>query len=231
MKKLLALVLSASAIAAMADVVGSNEIGTLEITSTLKNTVVAVPFGTLGASVDTIKPSDLVLTTGLTAGDQLYVFKDGAYQAWLLESSGWSPVANSSIGTDGLPTATAGSADTTVNTGSGFWLVRGSSYEEGTSFKFYVYGEYKENVISTIIPGANLIANPLDHAVAPVFTGTPADGDTILVPQSGVLPLRYTYRGGNWKHNGSATELPAFVSGQGAWYIYKGTGSLTCTWN
>lgn len=231
MKRLAAAILSVSALAAAADTTatGSNEIGTLAITSTLKNTVVAVPFTRLG-SLDA-EPQELVLTANLTEGDQLYIFEDGAYKGYVLGSSGWAGVANASIGSDGLPICIAADGSTTLATGSGFWLVRNSSYVEGTAFTFYIYGEYRSDVTSAITAGAqNLIANPLAVAASPNFSATPADGDAILFPQAGVLPKRYTYSKGKW-HCDLEDRLPAFAAGQGAWYISKGFENMTCTWN
>lgn len=229
MKRLVAAILSASALAAAADTVtGSNEIGTLAITSTLKNTVVAVPFKTLGGSVDAVKPQELVLTANLTEGDQLYIFQGGAYKGYVLGSSGWEGVDNASIGSDGLPTCTAATDSTTVATGSGFWLVRKDVPAE--PFTFYIYGEYKADVASSITAGAqNLIANPLAVPANPEFSLTPANGDAILFPQAGVLPKRYTYKNSVWNCD-LETGLPAFAAGQGAWYISKGASDMTCTW-
>lgn len=229
MKRLVAAFVCASSLAAMAETVpGSNMIGTLAITSTLKNTVVAVPFTRLG-SVDAVKPQELVLTANLTEGDQLYIFEDGAYKGYVLGSSGWEGVDNASIGSDGLPTCTAATDSTTVATGSGFWLVRKDVPAE--PFTFYIYGEYKADVASSITAGAqNLIANPLAVPANPEFSLTPANGDAILFPQAGVLPKRYTYKNGVWNCD-LETGLPAFAAGQGAWYISKGESDMTCTWN
>lgn len=228
MKRLFAAFVCASSLAAMAETVpGSNMIGTLAITSTLKNTIVAVPFTRLG-SLDAVKPQELVLTANLAEGDQLYIFENGAYKGYLLGSSGWEGVENSSIGSDGLPACTPATDSTTLATGSGFWLVRKD--EPAEAFTFYIYGEYKTPVASSIKAGAqNLIANPLSVAAKPVFSATPVNGDAILFPQAGVLPKRYTYKNGVWNYD-LETGLPAFAAGQGAWYISRGESNMTCTW-
>lgn len=231
MKRLAAAILSVSALAAMAETVpGSNMIGTLAITSTLKNTVVAVPFTRLG-SLDAVKPQELVLTANLTEGDQLYIFEDGAYKGYVLSSSVWTPVETASIGSVGLPTFEAADGSATLATGSGFWLVRKD--KPAGEFTFYIYGEYRPNVTSAITAGAqNLIANPLAIPASPSFSATPADGDAILFPQAGVLPKRYTYSttDGKW-HCDLDVGLPEFAAGQGAWYVSKGESDMTCTWN
>ena len=237
MKKLLAIAISAAALSAMAETVtGSNEIGTLAITSNMKQTVVAVPFRKLGASVDTIAPSDLILNTNLEAGDQLYVFGyyangKGSYKGWRLNGSGvWESVANASIDQYGTPTCSSADNNTVVSVGSGFWLVRAT--EPSESFTFYVYGQYVDGVVSNIAAGKqNLFANPLSVEARPVISGTPENGDQILIPQTGTIPLRYTYKSGSWMHRAKAEEsLPAFQAGQGAWYVSKGSSNLTCTW-
>lgn len=238
MKNLLAIAISAAALSAMADATtaeGSNEIGTLAITSNMKQTVVAVPFTKLGASVDTIAPSDLVLNTNLVEGDQIYVFGydangKGSYKGWKLNGSGvWESVANASIDEYGTPTCSSADNNTVVSVGSGFWLVRKT--EPSGSFTFYVYGQYVDRVVSNIAAGKqNLFANPLSVEARPVISETPENGDQILIPQTGTIPLRYTYKSGSWMHRAETVALPAFQAGQGAWYVSKGSSNLTCTW-
>lgn len=230
MKKLLAIAISAAALSAMADATtaeGSNEIGTLAIQSSLRKTIVAVPFNTLGEATTSIKPSDLILTTGLLDGDQLYIFKNGAYEGWLLDGSAWTAVDNAVAG---LPDRSKADGETTVPLGSGFWLVRNSSYVEGTPFTFYIYGQYVSGVTSDIVAGAqNLIANPLTEPARPNIA-KPSAGDVILVPQQGPAPQRYTYRNNAWKQSGSTVTLPQFAPGTGAWYISAGSSNTTCSW-
>lgn len=233
MKKLLAIAISAAALSAMAETVtGSNEIGTLEITSTHKKTVVAVPFNTLGTDATSIKPSDLVLNTNLVEGDQIYVFGydangKGSYKGWVLDNSAaWTAVDNSEVGSDGTPKRSKADGNTTVPLGSGFWLVRNSSYVEGTSFKFYIYGQYT-NVTSTITANAyNLIANPKSTAVTFNFDG--AKGDYLIVP-NGEKPKRYEYDGSKWYTKGSNAG-PVVQPGQGFWYVSAGGGSGSYAW-
>ena len=228
MKKLLAIAISAAALSAMAETVtGSNEIGTLEITSTHKKTVVAVPFNTLGADATSIKPSDLILTTNLTAGDQLYVYQNGAYKGWVLDNSEWEAVDSAMASSDGTPTLNPPDVNTTVPLGSGFWLVRNSSYVEGTPFTFYIYGQYAANVTSTITANAyNLIANPKSTAVTFKFAG--AKGDYLIVP-NGEKPKRYEYDGSKWYTKGSNAG-PVVQPGQGFWYVSAGGGSGSYAW-
>lgn len=227
MKKLLAIAISAAALSAMAETVtGSNEIGTLAIQSSLRKTIVAVPFKTLGAGTDVnyTNPSNLVLTTGLSSGDQLYVYNEGAYSGWILQGSTWAAADNSVAG---LPERSVADGETTVPLGSGFWLVRAE--EPSEEFTFYIYGQYVSGVTSDIVAGAqNLIANPLTKAAQPEIENA-FEGDMVLIPRSGPAPRRYTYLDGVWK-SGSAVGLPQFAPGTGAWYISAGGSGTTCSW-
>ena len=232
MKKLLSIAISAAALSAVAAeiVTGSNEIGTLEITSTHKKTVVAVPFQTLGEAATSINPSNLVLTAGLDADDQLYVYQDGDYTGWILQDNVWTAADNVVAG---IPERSAADGETTVPLGSGFWLVRNSSYKEGTSFKFYIYGQYAANVMSTITANAyNLIANPKSAEVDFGFAGA-KKGDYLVVP-NGERPKRYDYDGSKWYTKGPNGVVqyggPKVPPGQGLWYVSDGGGSGKYAW-
>lgn len=223
-------VMQTSLLALATTVMSANTLGVMVITSSNRNTVVAVPFAKIGSMVESIDPAKFVSQANLTEGDLLYAFKDDVYKGWRLDGSGnWVAVANNEIGSDGLPMCEAADENYTVAMGSGIWLVRKD--EPVGTFRFYVYGDYRGEPVSTINAGAkNLIANPLGFRARPVLSSTPAEGDALLVPGSGPLPLRWTFRGGAWRHDGKAASLPVFAVGHGAWYISKGDVDMSCSW-
>ncbi len=152
MKKLLSVAVSSLAMAAMAVDVAT--VGVTEVTTTLKNTIVAVPFEKLGGG--DINVHDIVKTTGLPEVTQLYVFNGGNYKGWLCQNGAWQAMTTAST-IDGITVGTPAGTETMV-AGSAIWLVLP---EVPTSEqKFIVYGAYKTGVTSAIAPGTNLIANP-----------------------------------------------------------------------
>ena len=78
MKKLLFLAVASFAMAAVA-VDFSPTIGVTQVTTTNKNTIVAVPFNSL-ADGGNMSVTNLVCTNGLDNGTHIYVFKGGKYK-------------------------------------------------------------------------------------------------------------------------------------------------------
>ena len=102
-------VLCALAAAAAATVfadVTSNVCGLLKITSDLKNTIIGVPWVEVGTTPDAdIKVAKLVKTDNLTAGDMLYYYNAGTWNAWTLGADGWGPNTTGTV--DGKTVAAA----------------------------------------------------------------------------------------------------------------------------
>ena len=239
MKKLLTIAFAASAFAAAADsTVAGNEVGVLKVTSSLKNTVVAVPFTELGGG--NVCVSNIVKTANLAAGDELYVYSGGAYKAWVLTVGGdsalyWNAVGTASISADGtLPHGSGPAADsTTLAPGNAIWLVRNGTSRD-LSVPFYVYGGYT-SVSQSVTAGTksapawNLVANPTAAAATP-SVASPAKLDMVCVPNGTAVPTKYIYNGSAWQGSAGAGPLPAIAPGQGFWYVSKG-GSGAVSWN
>lgn len=241
MKKLLTIAFAASAIAAAADsTVAGNEVGILKVTSSLENTVVAVPFTELGGG--NVCVSNIVKTANLKAGDELYVYSGGAYKAWVLTTGAdsalyWKAVGNATIGADGTISHSDGAAadSTTLAAGSAVWLARkGSGHGTLSSEPFYVYGGTPGSISQSVTAGTksapvwNLVANPTGAAATPSIA-SPAKLDEIRIPNGTTSPTRCIYNGSVWQRQG-ATGLPSIPVGQGFWYISKG-GSGAVSWN
>lgn len=234
MKKLLSLSVASLALVAAAEYTASPLIGVTEITTTNKNTIVAVPFNSL-AGAGNISVTDLVCTNGLSTGTSIYVFKDNGYKAWLLQGSGWE--AATTVG-EGAPYVAPGSGDEVVASPGAIWVVL--TQAPTTPQHIYIYGQYTNATESAVAANAsNLIANPLQSAATFALDGTPAIGDMIIIPNDGT-PESYTYakmRGsqdGVWTRSGSAPVASLSMSiqvGQGFWYVAKGSSVTKVTWS
>ena len=232
MKKLLAIAVCASAVAAFADLEPTTlgTVGVTAITSTLTNTVVAVSYKDL-AEAGNIAVSNIVKTTNLLEGDRLYVFNNGSYQVYKLSSNGgyWQKMTNAEVGSTGGLTITEGVAANSklLAVGQGIWLVRGPKWD-GEEFTFYIYGKPANSNTVPVSSGTNLVGNPTTSNVAPTVAN-PSDGDRVLVPQNFALPITYTYNETKkqWSHTGSDHKkvfgaLPEIKAGTGFWYVAKG---------
>ena len=229
--------MAVSAVAETHDIeIGS--IGVTKITSSLKNTIVAVSFADLEAGGE-IKVADLVRTDNLTAGDQLAVFNGNTYDTWTLQGGAW--VKNDMTftqGSDGLLEGTGTAADeATKVVGTGFWLIRNNDYTEGTEFTFYVFGKPVTSPTSSVpAKTVSLIGNPTQNdieLIAEKITGVTV-GDRIHLPQAGGFKV-YTYGEKGWYTFNESTKLyaysnPTIPAGKGVWYLSVGENTVTITW-
>lgn len=242
MKKLLSIAVCASAVAAFGEAVDVSlaEVGVTAITSSLTNTIVAVSYEDLGGG--DITASNVVKTANLSVGDRLYIFNNGKYQVYQLDSDkkwivsldyeldgvGQQQVINSPV-----------AALKTLGVGSGFWLVRPNGWAgDGT---FYTYGKPFDAALSTNITHGTtaMVGNPRKVAATPTITNA-AVGDTIHVPSaSNANKIQiYTYNGtdfgyGSTRRGKTRTVLSNIPAGTGFWYVAKGTNSVsdvTITW-
>jgi hypothetical protein len=231
----------ALATAALADYTDGKVCGWMRIDSTLPVTAVGVPWVDVGNTNSNVKVADLVKTDGLTDGDNLYVFNNGTWTFYTLDSGAWvaGTTANSSI------TATAGTPGTaTIARGQALYLER-SSYSQ----PFYVYGAVGSALTSTTLTGATkyLVASPKATAFTPTTSNisgaTPksrtAAGDQIVVPLTGGATRTYTLAGGKWGYatsTGRVTQddtanYQPVPLGTGFWYVTSSSeNSITITW-
>ena len=222
MKKLLSIAVATLAVAAVADYT-PQQVGVTAVTTTLKSTVVSVPFTSLAGG--NISAKELVKTTNLAEGTCLYVFQDNAYTGWVLAGNQWGPVTVAST-VDGVSVGIP-AGNQKLNAGDAIWLVRPGT--DTGSKTFYIYGTPVAGLNSKTIPATsdavvhNLVANPL-QSNATISVDSVVAGDEIIIPGDGV-PVRYNYKtrkdgtGGTWRCNGQAASLPTIAVGQGFWYI------------
>ncbi len=244
-------ILCAAALAALpvvANVTGSNVCGWMKIESSLKNTIVAVPWVEVGEGTD-IKVANLVKTDNLTAGDFLYVYT-GTWNAYKLEGTPlvWKPAIG--VGEKGVEIPAAPD-DQKIACGSAIFLQR-----QDASKPFYIYGQYVQNVdeqkevtAGVSAPAFSLVASPKDTAFDPNGTGAITDAnvaDKIIIPQNGGASLIYswnadksewgcyekktvefdgqTFSKQTWK---AADVIPM---GTGFWYVSQGESAAKLKW-
>ena len=235
MKKILCGILCASAGAVLADVTNTvATIDVIEVTSTLSNTVVAIPGLDLSSGGE-LAISNLVKTTqgkGLTPGDRLLAFSGGKYEIWTLNNSRKWEKNDKKFSISGTGAEASDGTDASLFTlpvGSGIWLSRQGSGS------FFVYGAHT-NVLSTVVAAGTtaLVGNPsmATENATPSIAGAYA-GDQILVPTSKFLKT-YTYSSGAWKSmdddDNIVTGLPQIERGQGFWYKSTGSADVTISW-
>ena len=228
MKKLFLIAVASVAVAAVADSY-SPTIGVTQISTTNRNTIVAVPFTSL-ADGGNVSVTDLVSTNGLGVGTYIYVFKDNTYKAWSLQNSGWAPV-NTVAQNDEISIPSSG--DDLVASPGAIWVILPTAPVAPESKTFCIYGQYTNVTESAVAVGSNLIANPLQSDATITLTGTPAVNDTLIVPNDGD-PVSYIYtRRNKWVSGGVANDnlSPVIKVGQGFWYIARDGSTVSkITW-
>ena len=259
MKKLLMITMLATATAHAVESLeysySVNQMGMLQVESSLTNTIIAVPWVDWSADTNAapeIVASNLVKTANLTDGDRLYVFNNPRYDVYELQNGAWESLKTVTAvdGSDVQVSSAEDAATRRLVRGSGLWLKRQKPLDEnGKPIYFYLYGQYKPEQLYTRIT-AGTYAEPCWNLVAPPgvvnydlnrITGA-GEKDEIIVPTD-KEPKRYYYDGG-WYYTTNAvvqvgsrsavkairvtddTEVPR---GTGFWYISNG-GSPIISW-
>lgn len=243
-------VLCALAAAAAATVfadVTSNVCGLLKITSDLKNTIIGVPWVEVGTTPDAdIKVAKLVKTDNLTAGDMLYYYNAGTWNAWTLGADGWEP--NTTVTVDGKTVAAPQGAQG-IARGQALILER-----KDVTKPFYLYGQFTtaaaaaQSIVagSATAPGYTLLASPKVEAFDFNAEGkivNPGVNDQIIIPKNGGDNTILTLQDGKWGYRKATTakkfgktvttytwtQADALAAGTGFWYVSKG-GTPTFNW-
>lgn len=237
MKKLLSIAMASLAVAALADPpanTASPTIGVTAITTSLKNTIISVPFTALSGGGN-ISVTDMVATNNFVANDWIYVFNGETYSAWTLDpASGW--VAATSASTSGdIVDAVANDANKYVAAPGAIWIVLSAV---PTSPKtFYIYGNFDTRPVSQTLSGVGsyLVANPKQADATLTVTGA-AKKDAIVIPTNEGQD-RYTYsqlRGQpdsiGWYKNGEKVSSFTIPAGQGFWYVRNTSSDVVLGW-
>lgn len=236
MKTILSLAAAFLALVAIAEPEPSPIIGVTQISTTNKNTLVAVPFTSLTNSTVALSVKDLVCTNGLENNTWIYVHSGSAYSAWKLTAEGWQAAISATPAQ--IIEASAAEANQTVNYGTSFWIVLPEAPAAGTPKTFCIYGNATAlpSALPAITEGVNFVANP-NQADATLTVVGMVPGDEIVIPQDGAN-LRYQYgiskktKEGNWLNNGAIADSIQVKCGQGFWYITTNTAqTVTFTFN
>lgn len=217
MKKILLVAAIASTFMAFAEGEESNatevqQIGITKVESTYANTIVAISYS---GNID-----KLVKTTNLMTGDLLFIYDNGSYSSWTLNSTKeWEQTfefsnngSNAGINPSGFSRAI----------GTGIWLVR-----QNPTVPFYIYGTPASVATITVEAGANLIGNPYPTGKIPTIAN-PTFRDAIYVPAGAGMAV-YTYgKDGAW-HKGASTGLPTIPANTGFWYVAQESETITTT--
>ena len=230
MKKLLSVALCAAASMAMAatDVTIAN-VGVTKVTipANQQNTIIAASFNDLTDISNPAKIANLVKMTNLTTGDELRLYKDGAYSVWTYDGDKKAWIAPTSVTSTGSE-AGADPATTGATVGSGLWFIR---KDATAAMDLVLYGTTLSTAqTSTLAAGWNLVGNS-SFASYEITTGT--KGDVIRKVVNGKL-REYEKKTAGWKYqsiaNGKVTwvlENPTVAAGEGIWYNAKSAGSIT----
>lgn len=196
------------------------------------NTVVGVPWLNVGTGNVTI--SNLISTAGLTNGDGVYLYENGTWSGYVLNSSTgvWEPATT--IGEDSIVTSTGADAKA-VARGTGLIIQRANA-----NATIYLCGRYTNETITTTIAANSLtlIANPTTSAKT-IGDGIGTVGDEIRVPQNGGGLLTYEKRSDGWgtevvtttTQGGRTKKIRTWTTGcelapgMGAWYKCGATGT------
>lgn len=235
MKKLLSVSLATLAFAAVAEYQPIT-VGVTTITPTTQDTIIPVPYTTIGSSTD-VSVHDLVKAANLPNNTMLYYFDGTNYKAWKKNSSGaWStPDISATIGSAAV---SAGSTEIHVAVGAALWV----SFPSGTTLNeqsVVVYGSPAATTNSTVNLGqVNLLCNPSTSTVTGEALATKLSfaekGDRIRLIAAD-FSGEYVKAASGWKQNTGTgyvnTTLPSIASYQGFWYIPKTrSGTAEINW-
>ncbi len=235
MKKLLTIAIASASVAAVASTF-SPTIGVNTLSLSKKNNIIPVQFTSLESAEGTaVKASALVCTNNIPVGSHLYVFQNGSYSGWELQSTGWAPQTEISTA-DGISPGTPASSQT-LATGTAIWLSFAEAPKSAVSVAFY--GQVATTTNSTIEAGAaNLICNPTSasvNLVSKLSSLTLVKGDKIL-PVGDDFSGYYVYSGSAWskvepgKVPTSGIAEISLSANQGVWFYSKSGSSRVINW-
>lgn len=227
MKKLLSIAFcAAAAFAASAETASTAlvTVGVIPVTlpAGQANTIIAAAFTGLEGGELTI--ANVVKTTNLAAGDQILLFKDGGYTAWVLgDDKKWNATdANFTLDSAGNTTVTTGAeTSTTVTAGQGLWIVRKDATDAAT---IAIYGKFVDSPTTTVAANTwTLVGN------AGIKDLTFSEGESrmqiITVVNGKLREYNYSTKKKSWWYNAATDggdqdvkwESPTITPGFGFW--------------
>lgn len=227
MKKLLSIAFcAAAAFAASAESASTAlvTVGVIPVTlpAGQKNTIIAAAFTGLEGGELTI--ANVVKTTNLAQGDQILLFKDGGYTAWVLDADKkWQKTeANFTLDSAGNNIATTGAeTTTTVTAGQGLWIVRKDATDAAT---IAIYGKFVDAPSTTVAAKTwTLVGN------AGIKNLTISEGEKdmhiITVVDGKLREYNYSTKKKSWGYNATTDggaqnvvwQSPSIAPGFGFW--------------
>ncbi len=252
MKSILFAATAALAVSLQAAVEANNTLCRIQVDSSAKSVIVAVPLVAVGSG--DIKVTDYIMTTNLKEGDSILQWNSttSAWEGWVINASGaWE--AATSVSVNGVST-TEPADDSALARGAAVWLNRSeATITENSSF--YLYGQVASDAVTLTAEAGKytLLGNPTTSTLdlSTLSWSNSTVGDTIYLSSetTGVIK-HYEYRvptDGNtaaWcsktvtknEKGFSKTTYTAISSGavtlapgEGFWYNSKGTATPTVT--
>jgi len=235
------------------DVMTTETVGWLKVTSTAKSTIVSVPWVQVGGDGASVQVAKLVKTDTLTAdgGVMLYYYDGSDYWAWALQTVStvktWVPATISSASNGVTTNNQSPAADYALPRGKALFVYRPNGSTDGDIYLYGALATTGMDAVATVANGYTLIGNP---TAAPknlndaTMSGTPNSGDRIQVPgDDGAIAVEYYYdsttsKWGYMKAGASIiTGIPGprtfsneatIPAGRGVWYKSAG-GAPTFT--
>ncbi len=250
MKSILFAATAALAVSLQAAVEANNTLCRIQVDSSAKSVIVAVPLVAVGSG--DIKVTDYIMTTNLKEGDSILQWNStsSAWEGWVINASGaWE--AATSVSVSGV-TATTPASDSALARGEAVWLNRSEdTITESTSF--YLYGQVASGSVTLTAEAGKytLLGNPTTSTLdlSTLSWNDCTVGDTIYLSSetAGVIK-HYEYRvptdgdTAKWcskkvsvdddgfsttTYTAITTGAVTLAPGEGFWYNSKGTATPT----
>ncbi len=246
MKKLIALCAVMSVATVFAD---DNVFGCLRVDSPDAETIVSIPWVGAGVGDSDITVADIVKTTNLTEGDELWWYDglQGVYFTWKLANGVW--VEQSTVINNESKTPTSANKQSLAR-GNAILLIRNAPIASC----FYLYGQVPTSQVGTITLGVGTTDAPCYTLIAPPSVadtdinsatwGNVVKNDYIIVvgedEDRKQYQLFYDTTNSKWgvlSYDASFTKTYDYskakiLAGQGAWFVSaKGDGKTAATVN
>ena len=251
MKSILFAATAALAVSLQAAVEANNTLCRIQVESSAKSVIVAVPLVAVGSG--DIKVTDYIMTTNLKEGDSILQWNSttSAWEGWVINANGEWEAATSVSGFNNVST-TAPADDSALERGAAVWLNRSDDTIKGST-SFYLYGQVASDSVTLTAEAGKytLLGNPTTSTLdlSTLSWNDCTVGDTIYLSSetTGVIK-HYEYRiptGGDtakWcsktvtknekgfsktTYTAIASEAVTLAPGEGFWYNSKGTATPT----
>ena len=215
-RSVLAIAALAASVSFATDVMTTDTVGWIKVTSTAKSTIVSVPWVQVGGDGASVQVAKLVKTDSLTpdGGVMLYYYDGTKYWAWALQTVSsvktWVPATISSASNGVTTNSDSPAADYALPRGKALFIYRPNGSNDGD---IYLYGKYDSNspaafttaVGTSSTPAYTLIGNPNSTQVSlnSVLGNTNVGAnDQILIPGvDGSIAITCTYKNNSWGWN------------------------------